>query len=238
MTEHPPIRQRSIRPRRLIAEDIDAYLEVQHQNKTLLRFITCGSVDDGKSTLIGRLLYDSKMIFEDQLAALEADSASASVHRGRRSISRCSSTGLPPSASRASQSTSPTASSIDRETQVHRRRYARPRAIYTQHGDRRFDRRSCRDPDRCAQGRAYPDTASHSYLAHLIGIRNLVLAVNKMDLIGYDQARYDDDRRGLSALSRSASVSSDFTAMPISGFKGDNITTLSAPTRHGMTDRR
>ncbi|MEO1488149.1 MAG: GTP-binding protein, partial [Pseudomonadota bacterium] len=58
----------------LIAEDIDAYLE-QHQHKSLLRFITCGSVDDGKSTLIGRLLYDSKMIFEDQLAALENDSA-------------------------------------------------------------------------------------------------------------------------------------------------------------------
>ncbi len=57
----------------LIAQDIDAYLE-QHQHKSLLRFITCGSVDDGKSTLIGRLLYDSKMIFEDQLAALEADS--------------------------------------------------------------------------------------------------------------------------------------------------------------------
>src|SRR3546814_13259493 len=56
----------------LIAQDIDAYLE-QHQHKSLLRFITCGSVDDGKSTLIGRLLYDSKMIFEDQLAALEAD---------------------------------------------------------------------------------------------------------------------------------------------------------------------
>ena len=57
----------------LIAEDIDAYLD-QHQHKTMLRFITCGSVDDGKSTLIGRLLYDSKMIFEDQLAALESDS--------------------------------------------------------------------------------------------------------------------------------------------------------------------
>ena len=57
----------------LIAEDIEAYLEL-HQNKGLLRFITCGSVDDGKSTLIGRLLFDSKMIFEDQLAALEADS--------------------------------------------------------------------------------------------------------------------------------------------------------------------
>ena len=63
----------SYRPEDLIAHDIDAYL-AQHQHKSLLRFITCGSVDDGKSTLIGRLLYDSKMIFEDQLAILEADS--------------------------------------------------------------------------------------------------------------------------------------------------------------------
>src|SRR3546814_11186776 len=59
----------------LIAEDIEAYL-ARHEQKSLLRFITCGSVDDGKSTLIGRLLYDSKMIFEDQLAALAADSRS------------------------------------------------------------------------------------------------------------------------------------------------------------------
>jgi len=68
----------------LVAEDIDAYL-IQHQHKSLLRFITCGSVDDGKSTLIGRLLYDSKMIFEDQLAALEADSkrVGTQVHRRR-----------------------------------------------------------------------------------------------------------------------------------------------------------
>jgi bifunctional enzyme CysN/CysC len=65
----------------LIAEDIDAYLEA-HQNKTMLRFITCGSVDDGKSTLIGRLLYDSKMIFEDQLAALEADSKRVGTQGG------------------------------------------------------------------------------------------------------------------------------------------------------------
>ena len=57
----------------LIAQDIDAYLDT-HKHKSLLRFITCGSVDDGKSTLIGRLLYDSKMIFEDQLEALQADS--------------------------------------------------------------------------------------------------------------------------------------------------------------------
>ena len=69
MTEHSS----SYKADALIAEDIEAYLD-RHQHKSLLRFITCGSVDDGKSTLIGRLLYDSKMIFEDQLASLEADS--------------------------------------------------------------------------------------------------------------------------------------------------------------------
>ena len=93
----------------LIAQDIGAYLD-QHQRKTLLRFITCGSVDDGKSTLIGRLLYDSKMIFEDQLRRWR-QTASVSARRDRKSISRCWSTGSPPSVSRASPSTSPTASS-------------------------------------------------------------------------------------------------------------------------------
>ena len=67
----------------LIAEDIDAYLKA-HEVKSLLRFLTCGSVDDGKSTLIGRLLYDSKMIFEDQLAALEADSKRIGTQGGVR----------------------------------------------------------------------------------------------------------------------------------------------------------
>ena len=65
----------------LIAQDIDAYLDV-HQHKTMLRFITCGSVDDGKSTLIGRLLYDTKMIFEDQLASLEKDSKAVGTQGG------------------------------------------------------------------------------------------------------------------------------------------------------------
>ena len=93
----------------LIAEDIDAYLKV-HEHKTMLRFITCGSVDDGKSTLIGRLLYDSKMIFEDQLEALTADSKKMGT-QGQESTSPCSSMASPPSANRGSRSTSPIASS-------------------------------------------------------------------------------------------------------------------------------
>ncbi|MEZ4483656.1 MAG: hypothetical protein R2864_03375 [Syntrophotaleaceae bacterium] len=86
----------------LIAEDIHAYLKSQEE-KGLLRFITCGSVDDGKSTLIGRLLWDSKMVFEDQLAALSADSKRVGT-RGRISIMPCSWTACKPSGSRASPS--------------------------------------------------------------------------------------------------------------------------------------
>ena len=92
----------------LIAEDIDAYL-LKHQHKTMLRFITCGSVDDGKSTLIGRLLYDSKMIFEDQLASLEHDSKAHGT-QGARSTLPCWSMVWPPSANRASPLTWPTGS--------------------------------------------------------------------------------------------------------------------------------
>jgi hypothetical protein len=96
----------------LIAKDIDAYLH-RHQHKSLLRFITCGSVDDGKSTLIGRLLYDSKMIFEDQLEALQADSKKVGP-RGRTSTLRCWSTAWPRSGNRASPSMWRTGSSPPR----------------------------------------------------------------------------------------------------------------------------
>ena len=93
----------------LLATDIDAYLDA-HEHKTLLRFITCGSVDDGKSTLIGRLLYESHLVFEDHLAALEADSTKVGTQGGDLDFALLS-TASPPSASRASPSTSPTGSS-------------------------------------------------------------------------------------------------------------------------------
>ena len=117
----------SSEPRNLIAEDINAYLRL-HQHKSLLRFITCGSVDDGKSTLIGRLLYDSKLIFADQLAALEADSKRIGTQGDNIDFAllvdgRCGLSLL-----------------LDRSAQIHRRRYAGSRAIHAQHGDRRIDR--------------------------------------------------------------------------------------------------
>ena len=124
--------------------------------KSLLRFITCGSVDDGKSTLIGRLLYESKMLFEDQLAALEADSQQVG-HAGRRARLRAAARRPGGRARAGHHDRRRLPLLLDRPAQVHRRRHAGPRAVHAQHGHRRVDRRLRRDPDRRAQGRAHPD---------------------------------------------------------------------------------
>ena len=124
--------------------------------KSLLRFITCGSVDDGKSTLIGRLLYESKMLFEDQLAALEADSQQVR-HAGRRHRLRAAGRRPRRRARAGHHDRRRLPLLLHRPAQVHRRRHARPRAVHAQHGHRRLDRRPRRDPDRRAQGRADAD---------------------------------------------------------------------------------
>ena len=114
-----------------------------HEHKSLLRFITCGSVDDGKSTLIGRLLYESKLLFDDQLAALEADSKRVGTQGGELDFALLLD-GL--AAEREQGITIDVAYryfSTD-AAQVHRRRHARPRAVHAQHGHRRLDRRPAR----------------------------------------------------------------------------------------------
>ena len=142
----------------LIAADIGAYL-ARHRDKQLLRFITCGSVDDGKSTLIGRLLYDTRQIFDDQMASLEADSKRVGTQGAggrfraarRRALRRAR-------AGHHDRRRLPLLR--DRQAQVHRRRHAGARAIYPQHGHRRLDRRRRGAAGRCAQGRADPDPAA------------------------------------------------------------------------------
>ncbi len=136
----------------LIAKDIDAYL-LQHQHKSLLRFITCGSVDDGKSTLIGRLLYDSKMIFEDQLAALEADSKRVGT-QGQNIDFALLVDGLA-----AEREQGITIDVAYRFFATDKRKFIvadtpGPRTVHAQHGHRRLDRGPRGDPHRCAQGRA------------------------------------------------------------------------------------
>ncbi|MGI4744571.1 MAG: sulfate adenylyltransferase subunit CysN [Janthinobacterium lividum] len=208
----------------LIAADIDAYLD-QHRHKSLLRFITCGSVDDGKSTLIGRLLYDSKMIFDDQLAALEADSKRIGT-QGQNIDFALLVDGLA-----AEREQGITIDVAYRFFSTEKRKFI----VADTPGHEQYTRNMVTGASTAdlavilidARKGILTQTRRHSYLAHLLGIRNLVLAVNKMDLIGYDQARYDTIVADYRTFATSIGIG-DFVAMPISGLVGDNIATHSA----------
>jgi bifunctional enzyme CysN/CysC len=215
----------------LIAQDIDAYLEM-HQHKSLLRFITCGSVDDGKSTLIGRLLYDSKMIFEDQLATLEADSKRVGT-QGQEIDFALLVDGLA-----AEREQGITIDVAYRFFTTEKRKFI----VADCPGHEQYTRNMVTGASTAdlavilidARKGVLVQTRRHSYLVKLLGIRNIVLAVNKMDLIDYDQAKYEAIVADY--MSFAASIGIDhFTAIPISGFKGDNITTESTntPWYHG-----
>jgi bifunctional enzyme CysN/CysC len=210
----------------LIAADIDQYLKV-HEHKTMLRFITCGSVDDGKSTLIGRLLYDSKMIFEDQLAALEADSKKVGT-QGQEIDFALLVDGLA-----AEREQGITIDVAYRFFATEKRKFI----VADTPGHEQYTRNMVTGASTAdlavilidARKGILTQTRRHSYLAHLIGIRNIVLAVNKMDLVGYDQAVFDKIVADYAVFARSIGITA-FTPMPISGFKGDNITGPSANT--------
>ncbi|MBK8373487.1 MAG: sulfate adenylyltransferase subunit CysN [Sphingomonadales bacterium] len=210
----------------LIAEDIDAYLET-HQHKSLLRFITCGSVDDGKSTLIGRLLYDSKMIFEDQLEALHADSKKVGT-QGQEIDFALLVDGLA-----AEREQGITIDVAYRFFATEKRKFIVADCPgHEQYTRNMFTGASTADLAVIlidARKGVLVQTRRHSYLCNLIGIKNIVLAVNKMDLIDYDQAKYDAIVADYAAFAAEIGIKS-FTAMPISGFKGDNITANSENT--------
>ncbi len=203
----------------LIAEDIHAYLQ-QHRHKSLLRFITCGSVDDGKSTLIGRLLYDSKMIFEDQLAALEADSKRLGTQGANIDFA------LLVDGLAAEREQGITIDVAYRYFATDRRKFI----VADTPGHEQYTRNMVTGASTAdlavilidARKGVLTQTRRHSYLAHLIGIQNLVLAVNKMDLIDFDQAKYQAIVADYRAFATSIGIK-DFTAIPISGLAGDNI---------------
>jgi bifunctional enzyme CysN/CysC len=210
----------------LIATDIDAYLD-QHQQKSLLRFITCGSVDDGKSTLIGRLLYDSKMIFEDQLSALEADSKRVGT-QGQEIDFALLVDGLA-----AEREQGITIDVAYRFFATEKRKFI----VADTPGHEQYTRNMVTGASTAdlaiilvdARKGVLTQTRRHSYLAHLLGIRNIILAVNKMDLIGYDKAIFDRIALAYRAFANEIGITS-FHAIPISGFKGDNITAKSDNT--------
>ena len=210
----------------LIAEDIDAYL-AGHEKKSLLRFITCGSVDDGKSTLIGRLLYDSKMIFEDQLAALEADSKRVGT-QGQEIDFALLVDGLA-----AEREQGITIDVAYRFFTTEKRKFI----VADTPGHEQYTRNMVTGASTAdlavilidARKGVLTQTRRHSFLAHLLGIRHIVLAVNKMDLVGYDKAVFDRITLAYRAFASEIGIT-NFTAIPISGFKGDNITALSENT--------
>jgi len=210
----------------LIATDIDAYLDA-HEHKSLLRFITCGSVDDGKSTLIGRLLYDSKMIFEDQLAALEADSRRIGTQGGEIDFA------LLVDGLAAEREQGITIDVAYRFFSTDKRKFI----VADTPGHEQYTRNMITGASTAdlavilidARKGVLTQTRRHSFLVQLIGIRQVVLAVNKMDLVNFDQATFDDIVADYRAFAAKIGLE-DILAIPISGLRGDNIASLSERT--------
>ncbi len=210
----------------LIAADINAYLEA-HQHKSLLRFITCGSVDDGKSTLIGRLLYDSKMIFEDQLEQLESDSKKLGTQGDEIDFA------LLVDGLAAEREQGITIDVAYRFFATDKQKFI----VADTPGHEQYTRNMVTGASTAdlavilidARKGILTQTRRHSYLCHLIGIKNIVLAVNKMDLVHYAEETFDQIVEDYKRFATEIGIGK-FAALPISGFKGDNITALSANT--------
>ena len=203
----------------LIASDIAAYLQ-QHEHKSLLRFITCGSVDDGKSTLIGRLLYDSKMLFDDQLAAVEADSRKWGTQGGDIDFA------LLVDGLAAEREQGITIDVAYRFFSTERRKFI----VADTPGHEQYTRNMVTGASTAdlavilidARKGVLTQTRRHSFLVSLIGIRHVVLAVNKMDLVGFEEAAFDRVAADYRAFAAQIGHD-DITAIPVSGLKGDNV---------------
>jgi bifunctional enzyme CysN/CysC len=203
----------------LIATDIGAYLEA-HQHKSLLRFITCGSVDDGKSTLIGRLLYESKMIFEDQLASLEADSKKVGTRGGELDFA------LLVDGLAAEREQGITIDVAYRFFSTDKRKFI----VADTPGHEHYTRNMVTGASTAdlavilidARKGVLTQTRRHSYLVSLLGIRRVVLAVNKMDLVGYERARFEQIVGDYREFAERVQLT-DITAIPLSAVYGDNI---------------
>ena len=203
----------------LIAEDILAYLKSQEE-KSMLRFITCGSVDDGKSTLIGRLLWDSKMIFEDQLAALESDSKKVGT-QGEKIDYALLMDGL-----QAEREQGITIDVAYRFFSTDKRKFI----VADTPGHEQYTRNMVTGASTAdvavilidARKGILTQSRRHSYLVSLVGIRNVVLAINKMDLVDYSAARFAEIRQEYAEFAAGLGFAS-ITAIPISALEGDNV---------------
>ncbi|KQY54242.1 sulfate adenylyltransferase subunit CysN [Nocardioides sp. Root140] len=210
----------------LIADDIEQYLE-RHANKTMLRFITCGSVDDGKSTLIGRLLYESKLVFEDQLTALETDSRKVGT-QGEGLDFALLVDGLA-----AEREQGITIDVAYRYFSTEQRKFV----VADTPGHEQYTRNMVTGASTAdlavilvdARKGVLTQTRRHSFLVSLLGIRHVVLAVNKLDLVDYSQEVFDQIVADYSGFAKEIGLD-DVVAIPMSAYVGDNLTERSANT--------
>lgn len=217
----------------LISTDIEQYLK-QHEKKSLLRFITCGSVDDGKSTVIGRLLYESKMLFEDQLAAIENDSKKWGTQGGDIDFA------LLVDGLAAEREQGITIDVAYRFFSTDRRKFI----VADTPGHEQYTRNMITGASTAdvavilidARKGVLTQTRRHSYLVSLIGIRKVVLAINKMDLVDYSEKIFNQINDEYREFAKQIGLG-DITSIPLSGLKGDNMTSPSekTPWYHGPT---
>lgn len=217
-----------------IANDIESYLR-EHENKQLLRFITCGSVDDGKSTLIGRLLHDSKMIFEDQLAAIKNDSKKSGT-TGEEFDLALLVDGL---ASEREQGI--TIDVAYRYFATDKRKFI----IADTPGHEQYTRNMATGASTAdlaiilidARYGVQTQTRRHSFITKLLGIKHLVIAINKMDLVDFSQDRYEEIKKDYLEFADELGLTSDLTLIPMSALNGDNVVNISekSPWYEGKT---
>lgn len=207
----------------LISEDIIAYLDAQ-ENKSFLRFITCGSVDDGKSTLIGRLLYDSKLIYEDQLAAIEKDSKKSGTQGDKVDLA------LLVDGLAAEREQGITIDVAYRFFSTDKRKFI----VADTPGHEQYTRNMATGASTadvaillidCRYG-VQVQTRRHAFIASLLGIKHVVCAINKMDLVDFDQKVYNDIEYEFREFSKDLGFS-DITCIPMSALDGDNVTRAS-----------
>ena len=210
----------------LIASDIQAYLK-SHEQKSLLRFITCGSVDDGKSTLIGRLLYESKLIFEDQLAMLEADSKKVGTQGGDLDFA------LLVDGLAAEREQGITIDVAYRFFSTDRRKFI----VADTPGHEQYTRNMVTGASTAeaavilidARRGVLTQTRRHSYIVSLLGIRHIVLAINKMDLIDFSREIFDGIVQEYREFAEQIGLTY-IVPIPLSALKGDNMLERSSRT--------
>ena len=203
----------------LIAQDIEGYLAL-HENKELLRFITCGSVDDGKSTLIGRLLHDSKLIYEDQLAAVQNDSKRIGTTGEEIDLA------LLVDGLQAEREQGITIDVAYRYFSTTKRKFI----IADTPGHEQYTRNMATGASTAdlaiilidARHGVQTQTRRHSFIVSLLGIKHTIVAINKMDLVDYSQQRYEEIQQEYRDFAQSLNLS-DLHFVPLSALKGDNV---------------